>query len=75
MVEESNDSRESPSPQVLENLKDVLGEKYDYAISVVTWGCENLISTSAYIISILVFMHPLFIIQGQSRSSRSGYVF
>lgn len=38
MAEESNDSRESPSLQVLENLKDVLGEKYDYAISVVTYA-------------------------------------
>ncbi len=38
MAEKSNDSRELPSPQVLEDLKDVLGEKYDYAISVVTYA-------------------------------------
>lgn len=37
MVEKCNDSRELLSPQVLEDLKDVLGEKYDYAISVVTY--------------------------------------
>lgn len=37
MAEKYNDCRELPSPQVLENLKDVLGEKYDYAISVVTY--------------------------------------
>lgn len=32
-----NDTHRTLSPQILENLKDVLGEKYDYASSVVTY--------------------------------------